>query len=72
MRTGIYLLNINNRNSRTRCEICSKLRTSRRSGIFIVDFEHAVSGWVAVTGAMLLIFIMIIIIYFMLTLAIFR
>ena len=30
---GIYLLKINNRNTRT-CEI------RRRSGIFIVNFEH--------------------------------
>ena len=44
---GIYLLKVNNRNTRTRCEICSKLtikiaerRHWRRSGIFIVDFEH--------------------------------
>ena len=43
----IYLLKVNNRNSRTRCEICSKLtikiperRQWRRSGIFIVNFEH--------------------------------
>ena len=44
---GIYLLEVNNRNTRTRCEICSKLtikipeqRQCRRSGIFIVNFEH--------------------------------
>ena len=43
---GIYLLKVNNRNTRTRCEICSKLtktperRQWRRSGIFIVNFEH--------------------------------
>ena len=44
---GIYLLKVNNRNTRTRCEICSKLtiRTSerhqwRRYGVFIVNFEH--------------------------------
>ena len=37
----------NNRNSRTRCEICSKLviktperRDWRHSGVFIVNFEH--------------------------------
>ena len=37
----------NNRNTRTRCEICSKLtiktpkqRHWRRSGVFIVNFEH--------------------------------
>ena len=44
---GIYLLKVNNRNTRTRCEICSKLtiktleqKHSRRSGVFLVDFEH--------------------------------
>ena len=44
---GIYLLKVNNRNTRTRCEICSKLtikiperRHWHRSGIFIVNFEH--------------------------------
>ena len=43
----IYLLKVNNRNTRTRCEICSKLtintpesRHWRRSGVFIVNFEH--------------------------------
>ena len=45
---GIYLLKVNNKNTRTRCEICSKLaikiperRYWRRSGIFIVNFEHS-------------------------------
>ena len=44
---GIYLLKVNNKNTRTRCEICSKLtiKTSeryqwRRSGVFIVNFKH--------------------------------
>ena len=44
---GIYLLKVNTRNTRKRCEICSKLTTKiperrhwRRSGIFIVNFEH--------------------------------
>ena len=44
---GIYLFKVNNRNTRTRCEICSKLtiniperRQLRRSGVFIVNFEH--------------------------------
>ena len=44
---GIYMFQVNNRNTRTRCEICSKLliKTSerrhwRRSGVFIVKFEH--------------------------------
>ena len=46
---GIYLLKFNNRNTntRTRCEICSKLtiktperRQWHRSGIFIVNFKY--------------------------------
>ena len=40
----IYLLKVNNRNTRARCEICSKLTIKiperRRSGIFIVNFDH--------------------------------
>ena len=41
------MFKVNNRNTRTKCEICSKLiiKTTercqwRRSGVFIVDFEH--------------------------------
>ena len=44
---GIYLLKVNIRNTRTKCEICTKLtikiperRQWRRSGIIIVNFEH--------------------------------
>ena len=44
---AIYLLKVNIRNTRTRCEICSnlkikapELRQWRRSGVFIVNFEH--------------------------------
>ena len=44
---SIYRLKVNNRDTRTRCEICSKLtlktperRYWRRSGVFIVNFEH--------------------------------
>ena len=40
---GIYLIKVNNRSTRSRCEICSKLtiKTSeRRKDIFIVNFEH--------------------------------
>ena len=43
----IYMFKVNNRNTRTRCEICSKLtkkalerRHWRRSGVFIFNFEH--------------------------------
>ena len=44
---NIYLFKVNNRNTRNRCEISSKLtiktperRRRRRSGVFIVNFEH--------------------------------
>ena len=44
---GNYMFKVNNKNTKTRCEICSKLtikiperRHWRRSGIFIVNFEH--------------------------------
>ena len=44
---GNYMLKVNNRNTRTRCEICSKLTIKtperphwRRSGVFVVNFEH--------------------------------
>ena len=44
---GIHLLKVNNRSTRTRCEICSKLtiktperRQWRCSGVFIANFEH--------------------------------
>ena len=42
---GNYLFKVNNRNTITRCEICSKLtiktpgRHQRRSGVFIVNFN---------------------------------
>ena len=44
---GSYMLKVNNRKTRTRCEICSKLTIKtperhhwRSSGVFIVSFEH--------------------------------
>ena len=44
---GIYLLKINNRKARTRCEICTKLTIKtpvrshwRRCGVSIIKFEH--------------------------------
>ena len=46
-RAGNYMLKVKSRNTRTRCETCSKLtikiperRHWRRSRIFIVNFEH--------------------------------
>ena len=41
--TNIYFFKVNNGNTRKRCEICSKLTVTpeqRRSGVFIVNFEH--------------------------------
>ena len=44
---GIYLFKVNNKSTRTKCEICSKLtiktperRQWRRSGVLFVNFEH--------------------------------
>ena len=44
---GNYMFKLNNKNARTRCEICSKLtiktpkrRSWCRSGVFTVNFEH--------------------------------
>ena len=36
---GMHLLKVNNKNSRTRCEICSKL-TIKTPGVFMVNFKH--------------------------------
>ena len=43
---GIYLFKVNNRNTRARCEKCSKLTIKtaerlawRRSGVFIINFR---------------------------------
>ena len=53
---GIYLLQVNNRNTRTKCEICSKLTRLQNDGVIIehilspcssvsiVNFEHAMAG----------------------------
>ena len=48
--TGIYLLNVNNRRTRARCKICSKLtiKIPERHHCFsvsIVNFEHVIAGW---------------------------
>ena len=49
---AIYLLKVNNRNTRKMCEICSKLTVKtperghwRPSGVFIVNFEHVIADW---------------------------
>ena len=41
--TGNYMFKVSNRNTRTGCEICSKLTITtpeRPSGVFIINFEH--------------------------------
>ena len=53
---GIYLLKVNNRNTRTRCQICSKIiiKTPERChayftlwpGISIDNFKHVIACWV--------------------------
>ena len=50
------MFKINNRNTRTRCEICSKLSIKtpershwRRSGVSIVNFEQLNAGWLTST-----------------------
>ena len=53
--TGNYMFKLNNRNTRTRCDICSKLKIKtperrrhwRHSSIFIVNSEHIshLVGW---------------------------
>ena len=46
-KVDIYLFKVNNRNTRVRCEICSKLiikikeqRQWRPSSVFVIRFEH--------------------------------
>ena len=51
---GIDLFKVNNRNTRTRCEICSKLTIdcwllayfTRCSSVSIVNFDHVITGLV--------------------------
>ena len=45
--TDIYLFKVNNKNTKTMCEICSKLTMKktercykRRSNVFFVNYEH--------------------------------
>ena len=52
------MLKVNNRNTKTRCEICSKLtiKTPERryfipySSVFIVNFEKINVGWEDING----------------------
>ena len=43
--TNIYLFKVNNWNTKRRCEICFDKISSRRSGVFIVNFEHISNLW---------------------------
>ena len=58
---GIYLLRVNNRNTRTRCEICPKLTIKTQeqhqwtyftpySSVSIVNFEHVIATWEAMSA----------------------
>ena len=44
-----YMFRVKNRNTRTRCEICSKLTTKTQftpcSSVSIVNFDQANAGW---------------------------
>ena len=40
---GNYILKVNNRNTRTRCEVCSKL--TAYSSVSIVNVEQVNAGW---------------------------
>ena len=46
---GICLLKVSKRNTRARCETCSKLTKKtpekKTSGVFIVNFEHVNADW---------------------------
>ena len=62
---SIYLLKVNTKNTRTRCEICSKVtikipeRCQRRqyfapcSSVSVVNFEHVIAGWARVNFELL-------------------
>ena len=41
LRVKVYLLKVNNRNTRARCEICF----TPCSSVSIVNYEHAIAGW---------------------------
>ena len=55
---GIYMFKVNKRNTRTRCEICSKviIKTPERrqwrqcSSVSIVNFEQVNAGWVSINA----------------------
>ena len=44
---GIYMFKVNNRNTRTRCKICSKLNNFEHIShlVSIVNFEQVNAGW---------------------------
>ena len=39
------MLKVNNRNTRTRCEICSGIFIVNFEHISVVSFEHVITGW---------------------------
>ena len=59
---GNYMFKVNNKNTRTRCEICSKLTVTTPekrtlniqlltyftpcSSVSIINFKHVIAGWV--------------------------
>ena len=52
MPAAIHLLKVNNKNTRAKCEICSKitikipeLRQQHRYSVSTVNFEHANASW---------------------------
>ena len=42
---GNYMLKVNNKNTRARCEMFSKLTIKTCSGVSIVNFEQVNAGW---------------------------
>ena len=48
--SGIYLLKVNNRSTRTRCEVCPKLPIKTLyftpcSSVSMINFEQVITGW---------------------------
>ena len=43
---GIYLLKVNNRNARTRCEICSKLTIKNNNSVFLKTSQTLRKLWI--------------------------
>ena len=43
----VYLLKVNNRNTRARCEICLKstIKNQNDTTGHVINFEHVIAGW---------------------------